>query len=299
VANRRISDLQELAPIDVAEEDLFNVVHVAEVDPSLKNKKLTASGLGVYLQTKFVTTTGDTISGNLIVQGNLTVTGNTSVTTITGTGQASFSGLIIQNGLTASGTISGLTLTGTQLQGQTVNAGTGTFTVVSGITANFVSGNFSTRISGATITGNTIQGVSGTFVNLSGTTTQAATGTFGSVTANQGAFSGNVTFSSGINVTGNSTFGSNVNITGTLSGTTVTGNLIQAVTVQAVTGIFSQYINSYETSGTVQGLLFENNQNIAVTITLHSGYNSLSAGPVSVESGYTVTVPSGSYWRIV
>jgi hypothetical protein len=41
MANRRISDLQELAGIDLAEQDLFTLVRVAEVDPALKNKKIT------------------------------------------------------------------------------------------------------------------------------------------------------------------------------------------------------------------------------------------------------------------
>jgi len=48
VANRRISDLQQIAGVDLNEEDLFTVVHVFEVDPALKNKKITISGTKDY-----------------------------------------------------------------------------------------------------------------------------------------------------------------------------------------------------------------------------------------------------------
>ena len=49
MANRRISELQELAGIDLADQDLLTVVHVFEVDPTLKNRKLTVSGTKEYL----------------------------------------------------------------------------------------------------------------------------------------------------------------------------------------------------------------------------------------------------------
>ena len=39
MANRRISELQEIAGIDLADADLLTVVQTAEVDPAIKNKK--------------------------------------------------------------------------------------------------------------------------------------------------------------------------------------------------------------------------------------------------------------------
>ena len=58
MANRRISELQEQAGLQLAEDDLLTVVNVSEPDPGLKNKKLTISGtkvikikqLSTYLQ---------------------------------------------------------------------------------------------------------------------------------------------------------------------------------------------------------------------------------------------------------
>lgn len=38
---------------------------------------------------------------------------------------------------------------------------------------------------------------------------------------------------------------------------------------------------------------------ISENYTFDSGYNGVSAGPITIASGYTVTVPAGSAWSIV
>jgi hypothetical protein len=43
----------------------------------------------------------------------------------------------------------------------------------------------------------------------------------------------------------------------------------------------------------------ENDADITVSATINTGRNALSAGPVTVASGITVTVPSGSVWTVV
>jgi len=73
MANRRISELPSIAGDQVAEDDLFTLVHVYEVDPLLRNKKITMSGYKNYLNTYYVTTSGGTINGSLDIQNNLTV----------------------------------------------------------------------------------------------------------------------------------------------------------------------------------------------------------------------------------
>jgi hypothetical protein len=45
--------------------------------------------------------------------------------------------------------------------------------------------------------------------------------------------------------------------------------------------------------------LWENNATISANYTITSGNNALSAGPITVDSGVTVTVPSGSTWTVV
>jgi hypothetical protein len=43
----------------------------------------------------------------------------------------------------------------------------------------------------------------------------------------------------------------------------------------------------------------ENEATITVSSTINDGHNAISAGPVTVASGITVTVPSGSRWTVV
>ena len=49
---------------------------------------------------------------------------------------------------------------------------------------------------------------------------------------------------------------------------------------------------------TTQGL-YENAAVIAANYTIGSGNNAVSAGPITINSGVTVTVPSGSVWTVV
>ena len=43
---------------------------------------------------------------------------------------------------------------------------------------------------------------------------------------------------------------------------------------------------------------FEHTHTISSNLTITTDYNALSAGPITVASGYSVTVPSGSTWVI-
>jgi hypothetical protein len=43
----------------------------------------------------------------------------------------------------------------------------------------------------------------------------------------------------------------------------------------------------------------ENDAQIDVSSTINTGRNAISAGPITVASGITVTVPSGSVWTVV
>jgi hypothetical protein len=49
---------------------------------------------------------------------------------------------------------------------------------------------------------------------------------------------------------------------------------------------------------TTQGL-YENSATISANYTIGSGNNAMSAGPITVASGVTVTVPTGSTWTVV
>jgi len=45
--------------------------------------------------------------------------------------------------------------------------------------------------------------------------------------------------------------------------------------------------------------IYLNGQTVAVDFTIPSGYNGMSAGPITISNGVTVTVTSGSEWSIV
>lgn len=53
------------------------------------------------------------------------------------------------------------------------------------------------------------------------------------------------------------------------------------------------------TGGGTNQIFFENGQTISVNYTITSGKNAGTFGPVSINSGITVTVPSGSVWTVV
>lgn len=46
-------------------------------------------------------------------------------------------------------------------------------------------------------------------------------------------------------------------------------------------------------------VFFENDQTVTTSYTIRTGKNAMSAGPITIGSGATVTVPSGSVWTVV
>ena len=45
--------------------------------------------------------------------------------------------------------------------------------------------------------------------------------------------------------------------------------------------------------------IYENTQTVTVSYTITSGSSAMSAGPVTLNSGVSVTIPSGSRWVII
>ena len=46
-------------------------------------------------------------------------------------------------------------------------------------------------------------------------------------------------------------------------------------------------------------IFWENDQNVTTNYTISTNKNAMSAGPITIDSGVTVTVPSGSTWTVV
>jgi len=53
------------------------------------------------------------------------------------------------------------------------------------------------------------------------------------------------------------------------------------------------------TGGGSDQVFVETNQNVASDYTLTTGFNAMSAGPVTIATGVTVTIPTGATWSIV
>jgi hypothetical protein len=58
-------------------------------------------------------------------------------------------------------------------------------------------------------------------------------------------------------------------------------------------------IGAGATGGVGNYVFFENDINITADYTINSGKNAMTAGPVTIADGITVTVPDGSVWTIV
>ena len=143
--------------------------------------------------------------------------------------------------LTVTGTISGgnvtaptatfTTLTGTTTAGTTATFTSGSFTsvtgtTVTGTTANFVSGVFTTQISGVSITGTTVTATTGNYTALTGVTTTGTTANFVTFNGASGVFTTRVSGATITGTTANFTSGNFISLSGTT--TTVTSGVFSA-----------------------------------------------------------------------
>ena len=53
------------------------------------------------------------------------------------------------------------------------------------------------------------------------------------------------------------------------------------------------------TGGAGNAAFYENDTNVTVNYTITSGKNAMTAGPITIDNGVTVTVPNGSTWTVV
>lgn len=56
---------------------------------------------------------------------------------------------------------------------------------------------------------------------------------------------------------------------------------------------------TWASAGAIGDIFYENAQTVTSNYTITSGKNAMSAGPVTIDTGVTVTIPTGSYWTIV
>jgi hypothetical protein len=134
----------------------------------------------------------------------------------------------------------------------------------------------------------------------------------GNVTPNTGAFTT-------LSATGAVTFGSTLTVAGQLTlNNTGAAKLSVGTTVQrptpvtgmvrynTTTGKFEGYgatawgaLGGGATGGGADQVFVENGQIVTTNYTLSTGFNAMSVGPITVNSGITVTIPSGARWVVL
>jgi hypothetical protein len=224
-----------------------------------------------------------------------------TVTSVGGTGTVNgitLSGTVTSSGnLTLGGTLSGVSLT-TQVSGTLpiANGGTGETTRQAAMDT----------LAGAVTSGQYLRG-NGTDVVMSAiqaadvpTLNQNTTGTASNVT-------GTVAIANGGTGQTSATAAFNA-----LNPMTTTGDIIYeaSATVAArlpigstgqvltVSGGIPAWSAAPSSNITTQGL-YENSATISANYTIGSGNNAMSAGPITINTGVTVTVPTGSTWTVV
>ena len=191
------------------------------------------------------------------------------------------------------------------------SAGVPTFRAV--VAADIPTLNQSTTGSAATLTTGRTIAVTGdlayTSPSFDGSTNVTATGTLATVNANVGSFTAaNIT----VNAKGLITAASNGTAGATISNDTTTASnlfpLFASATSGVPTTIFTsnaQYLYKPSTGELQASTLVASNgivvnsQTVSASYTIAVGFSAMSSGPVTVASGQSVTVSSGSRWVVI
>lgn len=132
-------------------------------------------------------------------------------------------------------------------------------------------------------------------------------GTLGSVgwglaPAASPSFSGTATFSGDVALSGTGYLDLPVGTTAQRPGSPSSGMIRFNSTLgqfEGHNGTAWGQIGAGATGGGSDTVFIENGQTVTVNYTLSTGKNAVSAGPVTVNTGVTVTIPSGASWVIV
>jgi hypothetical protein len=116
------------------------------------------------------------------------------------------------------------------------------------------------------------------------------------------SFTGTATFSGSINMSGTGYIDIPAGTTAQRPGTATSGMIrfnTSLVTFEGYNGTTWGTIGGGATGGGSDDVFYENGQTVTTNYTLTSNKNAVSAGPITINSGVTVTVPSGASWVIV
>jgi hypothetical protein len=251
-------------------------------------------------------------SGNFSA-GTITasLSGNATTATTATTANATAAALTAGTYLTSAGTFNGSTARTFAVDATDANT-------ASKVVARDASGNFSAGTITATLNGNASTATSATSstnatnatnVGITNDTTTNATMYPTWVTTTTGNLPAKVsstkfTFNPSTGtVTATLFSGSGASLT-TLNGSNISSGTVAVARLGSGSPSSSNFLRGDGTwaaasSNTTSFGLYENNATISANYSISSGNNAISAGPVTVNSGVTVTVPSGSTWTVV
>jgi len=300
VANRRITQFPFIQAADIVNDDVITLVHVFEIDPALRNKKITFSGLRQYLDQYYINTNEiDPFNvGNVVVSGYAMVSGELTVGN-----NATFSGnsyfydeaffydnVIMSQDLTVTGTITTHQVNASNFNGEYLEVISGNFTIATGTVLDFVSGYFD-YASGTTITGDNVGIQSGTVVDLTVTRgIDAVSGWFDYLEIQNAVISGDVVISGAVSISGDVNL-NDINASGTISGNTITGDIGQFDSLTVQSGTYQELSGSF-----ISGNIINFTNATGQLLTLQSG--DFNAVGIDVLNVVTTTGISGTFDHI-
>lgn len=129
-----------------------------------------------------------------------------------------------------------------------------------------------------------------------------ASANLGLATVASPSFTGTATFAGSVQLTGTGYLDLPVGTTAQRPGSPTSGMVrfnTSLVTFEGYDGTAWGAIGGGATGGGSDDVFYENGQTVTTNYTLTTNKNAVSAGPITIDSGVTVTVPSGASWVVV
>lgn len=128
--------------------------------------------------------------------------------------------------------------------------------------------------------------------------------TLGLATLASPSFTGDVSFAGNINMSGTGAIDVAAGTTAQRPGTPSNGMFRYNSSDNAFEGYANGAWGAIGGAGGATGggsddVFYENSQNVTTDYTITDGKNAMSAGPITIDSGVTVTVGSGEFWTVV